>query len=132
MSKQNIFTIMHIVLARHHSQWNTFIYLFISYFHFFIFKFIGDLSYLDSFCSVLCFNSDGLMIITIPIDDVALLWVRWWMAIKTTPCDKIDCHKIYGSNCTVNNSGNLFINGARPYAFYRTLISLSLTRNKKQ
>jgi hypothetical protein len=54
------------------------------------------------------------------------------MAIKTTPCDIIDCHKIYGSNYTVNNSGNLFINGAGPYAFYRTLVFLSLTRNKKR
>jgi hypothetical protein len=31
-------------------------------------------------------------------------------------------------HCTVNNSGNLFINGAGPYAFYRTLVFLSLTR----
>jgi len=30
-------------------------YLFISSFHFFIFKFTGDLSYLESFCSVFCF-----------------------------------------------------------------------------
>jgi cytochrome c biogenesis factor len=34
---------------------NIFILFFISYFHFFIFKFIGDLSYLESFCTVLCF-----------------------------------------------------------------------------
>jgi hypothetical protein len=34
---------------------NAFILFFISYFHFFIFKFIGDLSYLESFCSVLSF-----------------------------------------------------------------------------
>jgi hypothetical protein len=38
---------------------------------------------------------------------------------------------INSSNCTINNSGNLFINGVRPYAFYRTIIFLSLTKNKK-
>ncbi len=34
---------------------NTFILFLISYFHFLIFKFISDFSYLKSFCSVLCF-----------------------------------------------------------------------------
>nr|AND50351.1 cytochrome c biogenesis factor C [Flatbergium sericeum] len=34
---------------------NAFLLFLISYFHFLILKFIGDLSYLESFCSVLCF-----------------------------------------------------------------------------
>jgi hypothetical protein len=39
---------------------------------------------------------------------------------------------VNGSNYIVNNSGNLFINGAGPYAFYRTLVFFSPTRNKKR
>ena len=34
---------------------NAFFFSFISIFNFFIFKFMGDLSYLESFCGVLCF-----------------------------------------------------------------------------
>jgi hypothetical protein len=32
---------------------------------------------------------------------------------------------VNGLNYTINNSGNLFINGVRPYAFYRTLVFLT-------